>query len=78
MNARHPPRRQRSGRRRKLSERPYAPFLPGRPPPRRYRLTIEATPSPLPPIIRLRHVLKRLLRSYAFRVVHVREIREDP
>jgi hypothetical protein len=38
-----------------------------------YTLTIRALKSGTPPIIRLRHVLKSLLRTYEFRCVSVSE-----
>jgi hypothetical protein len=38
-----------------------------------YLLEIRALPSSVPPITRLRRVLKSLLRAYDFRAVHARE-----
>jgi hypothetical protein len=39
-----------------------------------YTLTIEALPSDVPAALRLRGVLKRLLRTFAFRAVEVAEV----
>jgi hypothetical protein len=49
----------------------------GGPDPPTYRLTIKAQPDEAPPVIRLRQVLKRLLRSFAFRCVEVMELKDD-
>ncbi len=46
-------------------------------PPPTYRLTLRALPAATPPTIRLRHVLKRLLRTFEFRAVSVEEVRDD-
>ncbi len=40
----------------------------------RYRLLIEALPSEVPVVVRLRCVLKRLLRTFGFRCVEVLEV----
>jgi hypothetical protein len=40
----------------------------------RYELVIEAQRGQVPPIIRLRHVLKALLRAYNFRALSVRDV----
>jgi hypothetical protein len=42
-----------------------------------YRLTLRPLPGDVPPAIRLRAVLKRLLRSYGFRAVRVEEVRPN-
>jgi hypothetical protein len=40
-----------------------------------YRLTIRPVQDDVPPAVRLRGVLKRLLRSYGFRALQVEEIK---
>jgi hypothetical protein len=42
-----------------------------------YRLVLHALPSPIPPEIRLRHVLKRLLRDHGFRAIVVEPVPDD-
>ena len=37
------------------------------------RLDLTARPGDVPPVVRLRHVLKALLRSYGFRATAVKE-----
>lgn len=49
----------------------YAPFRPGR---RRYRMILQADHKTVPPIIRLRRLLKRLLRSFGFTCLEVVDI----
>ena len=44
----------------------------------RYRLVVESLPSDVPAPVRLRGVLKRLLRSFAFRAVSVEEVSAAP
>lgn len=39
-----------------------------------YLIHIRAMRSDVPPIIRLRHVLKQLLRTYEFRAVAIRDV----
>ena len=43
----------------------------------RYRLTIVSTPSDVPAIIRLRHVLKGLLRCWHFRAELVEDLQPE-
>ncbi len=47
------------------------PTKPGR---RKYRLIVQAEHHTVPPIIRIRHVLKRLLRSFGFRCLEIVDI----
>ena len=39
-----------------------------------YRLTLEALPGDVPPVIRLRHALKRFLRDYGLRCRAVEDV----
>jgi hypothetical protein len=51
---------------------------PAGPDPPTYRLTLRALRSEVPPTIRLRSVLKRLLRTFQFRCLEVQEMRDVP
>lgn len=43
----------------------------------RYTLAIQSVPSTVPVIDRLRRLIKALLRSYGFKVVEIREHKDD-
>jgi hypothetical protein len=43
-----------------------------------YELSLVAQPDEVPPIIRLRHILKALLRVYGFRCVRVEDVTPYP
>jgi hypothetical protein len=44
----------------------------------RYRLTLRSEPLAVPPIIRLRRLLKALRRAYGFQCLTVEEVSLDP
>jgi hypothetical protein len=42
-----------------------------------YRLTLRAQPGAVPPVVRLRRLLKTALRSFGLRCLAVEEVRPD-
>lgn len=45
-----------------------------RQPARDWQLTLKPLPGPVPPVVRMRRILKSLLRTYGFRCTKVEEI----